>query len=78
MNTLEKNNTNVALKSSNGHYVKKAKVVMLDKVNQMFATDGPSELVTKNHTTIKTDFRTFISPQQVVDPVSKIRRISED
>lgn len=75
--TIEKG-FNVAGKSSNGHFITKANVVTLKKDMQMFVTEGASELVTKNHTTIKTKGRTFIAPQQVVDPVMKVRRISED
>lgn len=69
---------NVAPKSSVGHFVKGTKTVVLDQVNEMFVTEGPSELVTKNHTTISVPHRTFIAPQQVVDPASQVRQRSMD
>ena len=45
---------NVAPSSDEGHYVEKARnIIDLDVTNETFIVEGESELVTKNHTTLK-------------------------
>lgn len=70
---------NVAPSSTSGHFIKGAKkVVNLDEVNDTFFVDGESELVTKNHTTLKQDKSTLITTQVVFNPFEQRYIISND
>lgn len=78
METLVKG-VNVAPSSTSGHYIQKAKnVVNLDEVNEMFFVEGESELVTKNHTTLKQDKSCLITTQVVYNPFAKMFEKSKD
>ena len=71
---------NVAPSSDEGHFVKGARnVIELDnEVTESFLIEGKSELVTKNHTTLKQDEDCLISCQQVYNPFSKMMERSKD
>lgn len=70
---------NVAPSSTEGHYVKGAKnVVALDEVNETFLVEGPSQLVTRNHTTLEIDEDTLITCQNVYDPYRQAFEKSRD
>ncbi|MFA6185466.1 MAG: hypothetical protein WC720_04980 [Candidatus Shapirobacteria bacterium] len=77
METIEK--INVAVKSTEGHFVEKAKrVVCLDEVKEAFFVDGNAELTTKNHQTLKLEKDCLIMPQQVYNPYLKSLERSKD
>lgn len=72
---------NVAPSSTDGHYVKGAKnVVVLDEVNETFLVEGPSKLVTRDtkHTTLEIDEDTLITCQNVYDPYRQAFEKSRD
>lgn len=73
------NQVNVAVKSTAGHYVQKAKkVVCLDEVKEAFFVEGDAELTTKNHCTLPLEKDCLIMPQQVYNPYSKSLERSRD
>lgn len=75
----KENLVNVAPSSTEGHFVKNAKqVVMLDEVNETFLVKGESELVTKNHTSLKMTEDCLITCQTVYDPFKKMFEKSGD
>lgn len=70
---------NVAPSSTEGHFVKNAaNVVELDNINETFAVEGKSELVTKNHTSLKMDEDCLITCQTVYDPFKESFAKSKD
>ena len=70
---------NVAPSSDEGHYVEKAiNIIDLDVTNETFIVEGESELVTKNHTTLKMEEDCLITCQNVYNPLSKIFEKSID
>lgn len=70
---------NVAPSSTEGHFVKNAKqVVALDEINEVFEVRGESELVTKNHTSLKMKEDCLITCQQVYDPFKGVFEKSKD
>jgi len=70
---------NVAVSSTAGHYVEKAKqVVCLDNVKEAFFVEGNAELTTKNHQTLPLEKDCLIMPQQVYNPYSKSLERSRD
>ncbi len=63
---------NVAPSSTSGHFVQGAqKVVNLDKINETYFVDGPSKLITKNHTTLEQPISCLITTQFVYNPFKK-------
>jgi hypothetical protein len=77
MNTLQE--VNVAINSTSGHYVKKAKqVICLDKITESFVVEGDSILTTKNHTTLELLGGCLITPQKVYNPYLKMFEKSKD
>lgn len=77
MNTKTK--VNVAASSTEGHYVVGAtQVVDLDSVNETHLVKGASELVTKNHTTLKMEEDCLITCQTVFNPFTKVFQKSKD
>lgn len=79
MNVAEKQLINVAPSSTEGHFVKNARqVVMLDQVNETFSVDGPSKLVTKNHTTLEMEDDCLITCQTVYNPFAGVFEKSRD
>ena len=70
---------NVAPSSTSGHYIQKAKqVINLDETAEMFFVEGESDLVTKNHTTLKQNTSCLITTQRVYNPFSKMFERSKD
>lgn len=70
---------NVAIRSTAGHYVEKAKqVICLDGVKEAFFIEGNAELTTKNHQTLPLEKDCLIMPQQVYNPYSKLLERSRD
>jgi len=70
---------NVAPTSTSGHFIKGAeKVVDIDNVNETFLVEGKSELVTKNHTTLKQEKSCLITTQEVYNPFAKMFEKSRD
>lgn len=70
---------NVAVKSTAGHYVEKAKqVICLDDVKEAFFVEGKAELTTKNHETLPLEKDCLVMPQQVYNPYSKSLERSKD
>jgi hypothetical protein len=70
---------NVAPSSTSGHFVKGAKnVVNLDNTNDTYFVEGSSDLVTKNHTTLKQDKSCLITTQVVYNPFLKMFEKSKD
>ena len=58
--------TNIAPSSTHGHFIEMTKkVIELDKINETFYVEEPSELTTNNHTTIINDEECIITCQQV-------------
>lgn len=58
--------TNIAPSSTHGHFIEKTtKVIELDKINETFYVEEPSELTTTNHTTIKNEEECLITCQVV-------------
>lgn len=79
MESVVKNRVNVAPSSSEGHFVEgKCNVVNLDSVTETFKVDGPSKLVTKNHTTLEMEESCLIGCQVVYNPMSKRLEKSRD
>lgn len=77
METIKR--VNVAPSSDEGHYVEKARnIIDLDVTNETFIVEGESELVTKNHTTLKMEEDCLITCQNVYNPLSKIFEKSRD
>lgn len=74
------NPVNVAPTSTEGHYLQGArKVVNLDEVTESYLVEGKSELVTKNHTTLKINDETcLINCQMEFNPFEQVFRKSED
>ncbi len=76
---MEKTKVNVAASSTEGHYVVGAKqVIDLDAVNETHLVKGKSELVTKNHTSLKMEDDCLITCQMVYNPFSKAFQKSRD
>ena len=70
---------NVATKSTEGHFVEKAKqVVCLDGVKEAFFVEGEAELRTKNHQTLPLEKDCLIMPQQVYNPYLQSLERSRD
>jgi hypothetical protein len=70
---------NVAPSSTSGHYIQRAKkVVNLDAVAETFLVVGESDLVTKNHTTLKQEKTCLITTQQVYNPFAQMFERSKD
>jgi len=70
---------NVAPSSTEGHFVKDAaKVVIIDELNETFVVEGPSKLVTKNHTSLNQSEDCIITCQTVYDPYTKLFIKSKD
>jgi hypothetical protein len=70
---------NVAPSSTEGHFVKGArKVIELDAISETYRIDGKSELVTKNHTTLKMDEDCLITCQKVYNPFTALYEKSND
>ena len=70
---------NVAVSSTAGHYVEKAKqVICLDDVKEAFFVEGKAELTTKNHETLPLEKDCLVMPQQVYNPYSKSLERSKD
>ena len=70
---------NIAPSSTEGHFVKNAEqVVMMDEVNETFLVKGESELITKNHTSLKMKDDCLITCQTVYDPFKKMFEKSKD
>lgn len=70
---------NVAPSSTEGHFVKEAKkVIMLDDITETFEVKGKSKLITKNHTTLEMNEDCLITCQVVYNPFSKIMEKSRD
>ena len=77
MKTTEK--VNVAPSSTEGHFVQGAKnVINLDNVTEAFFVEGESELVTRNHTTLKQAHDCLINCQVVYNPFQKMFEKSRD
>lgn len=70
---------NVAVQSTAGHFVEKAKkVVCLDNVKEAFFVEGNAELTTKNHQTLPLEKDCLIMPQQVYNPYKQMLERSRD
>ena len=70
---------NVAPSSTEGHFIEKAKkVVMLDKITETFLVEGKSVLTTKNHTSLEIEEDCLITCQNVFNPFSKMMERSKD
>lgn len=79
MQTENQKLVNVAPSSTEGHFVKNAiNVVNLDKVNETFKVEGESELVTKNHTSLKMKENCLITCQVVYNPFKDVFTKSRD
>lgn len=75
----ETKKVNVAPSSTEGHFVKGAKqVVMLDEVNETFLVEGSAVLETKNHTSLEIEESCVITCQMVYNPFSKMYAKSRD
>lgn len=72
MQEAKQSRVNVAPTSDNGHYVEKAiKVVDLEASTESYFVEGPSDLVTLNHQTLRTDESCLINCQVVYDPFAQ-------
>lgn len=78
MNDLSQVETNVAPKSTKGHYVKGAKVINLDETIEAFYVAGDATLVTENHQTLPLQKNCLVMPQQVYNHYSKMLERSKD
>lgn len=77
MKTLEK--INVATKSTEGHFVTKAKkVICMDEIKEAYFVNGDATLISKNHQTLDLEKDCLIMPQQVYNPFSKSLERSKD
>lgn len=57
---------NIAPSSTHGHFIEKTmKVIELDKINETFYVEEPSELTTTNHTVIINEEECLITCQTV-------------
>lgn len=73
------NKVNVAIKSTEGHFVEKAKkVICLDEIQEIYFIDGIATLTTKNHTTLPLEKNCLIIPQQVYNPYTQALERSKD
>lgn len=70
--------TNVALSSTEGHFVKGAEVIDLDAVNETFLVKGKAVLETKNHTDLEIKEKCLITCQTVYNPFSRMFEKSRD
>ena len=70
--------TNVAKQSTEGHFVKNAKVVCINEIREAHFVEGDATLVSKNHQTIPLESNCLIMPQQVYNPFEKKLRRSQD
>lgn len=78
-NTVIAKKINVAINSTEGHFVEKAKqVICLDEVKEAFFVEGKAELTTKNHQTLSLEQDCLIMPQQVYNPYLKSLERSKD
>jgi len=74
-----KERVNVAPSSTEGHFIKGAKqVVMLDEINETFLVEGDATLETKNHTSLKIKKGGLITCQTVYNPFKKLFEKSRD
>lgn len=68
--------TNVALKSNNGHFVKNAKVVQLDEVEESFSVEvdegETATLETENHGTVTFKEDVTIFHQDALNPFTNM------
>lgn len=79
MEILENQIVNVAPQSSEGHFIKGAKkVIVIDRVKEAFFTEGDSIMTSKNHTETEILNNSLIMPQQVYNPFSKLYERSKD
>lgn len=79
MQTQTLKGVNVAPSSTSGHFVRGAKkVINLDSVNEVFFVEGKSQLVTKNHTSLKQEKSCLITTQVVYNPFAKMFEKSKD
>jgi len=80
MNTTIEERVNVAPSSDEGHFVEGAmQVVNLDtEVTESFFVEGPSQLVTKNHTTLEQKEDCLINCQMVYNPFEKMYERTRD
>lgn len=79
METLVSKRVNVAPSSDDGHFVEKARqVVMLDDVTEAFMVEGKSQLVTSKHTTLNMEEDCLVNCQFVYNPFSKMMERSRD
>lgn len=70
---------NIAPSSSHGHFVEKAKqVVMLDEITEAFFVEGTSVLTTTNHTTLEMEDSCLVNCQVVYNPFAKMYERSRD
>ena len=71
---------NVAPSSTEGHFIKEARRVISieEQVTETFAVFGKSELVTKNHTSLKREKDCLITCQVVYNPFAAIYERSRD
>jgi hypothetical protein len=70
---------NVAPSSTEGHFIKGAKqVIMLDEINETFLVEGKSTLETKNHTSLEIEEDCVITCQVVYQPFKKMFEKSRD
>lgn len=71
--------TNVAVQSTKGHFVEKAKqVICLDNVSESFFVEGDSVLTTENHQTLPLEKDCLIAPQKVYNPYKQSLERSRD
>lgn len=76
---MEIKKVNVAVNSTEGHFVEKAKkVVNLDEISETTFVEGSAELTTKNHKTLPLEADCLIVPQKVYNPYSKSLERSKD
>lgn len=75
-----KEQINVAPSSTEGHFIEKARKVIAieEQETETFAVFGKSELVTKNHTTLKRNQDCLITCQVVYNPFAGIYQRSKD
>lgn len=79
MSTITEKRVNVAPSSDEGHFVENARnVVMLDDITESFIVEGESQLVTKNHTSLKMEEDCLVSCQVVYNPFEKMFEKSID
>lgn len=73
---------NVAPSSDNGHFVhpenETVQVINLNEVTETFFVNGPSQLVTANHTTLVQNEEVLITCQMDFDAFEQVHRKSKD